>query len=76
LHRRKFSYNISNSIRWLARQAGITQALTMSHNKRMDKEKCGIFTKLNIISAFKRNKIMKFTGKWTELENNILSEVT
>ena len=27
-------------------------------------------------SAIKNNEFMKFTGKWMELENNILSEVT
>jgi hypothetical protein len=27
-------------------------------------------------SAIKNNEFMKFLGKWMELENNILSEVT
>jgi hypothetical protein len=36
--------------------------------------KCGTFTQWN--SAIKNNEFMKFLGKWMELENIILSEVT
>jgi hypothetical protein len=30
----------------------------------------------NVKSAIKNNNIMKFAGKWMELENTILSELT
>ena len=38
--------------------------------------KCGLFTKWNTTSAIKIKHIMKFAGKWIELENIILCEVT
>jgi hypothetical protein len=34
----------------------------------MGKEKCGSFTQGSIIQPFKKNEIMKFMGKWMELE--------
>jgi hypothetical protein len=36
--------------------------------------KCGTFTQWTITQLY--NDFMKFTGKWKELENIILSEVT
>ena len=30
----------------------------------------------NVKSAIKKNNTMKFAGKWMELENTILSEIT
>jgi hypothetical protein len=36
--------------------------------------KCDIFT--NGVLAIKKNKIMLFTGKWMELENIMLSEIS
>ena len=44
----------------------------------MDTKKCGIFTKSPFLyySAIRNNEFMKFLGKWMELENIILSEVT
>jgi hypothetical protein len=44
----------------------------MSLNRRMDTEN---FVYLHY-RAIKNNDFMKFTGKWMELENIILSEVT
>ncbi|KAL6081085.1 hypothetical protein STEG23_005416, partial [Scotinomys teguina] len=38
--------------------------------------KCGTYTQMEYYSAEKNNNIMKFAGKWMELENLILSEVT
>ena len=35
-----------------------------------------IYTKMEYYSAIKNNEFMKFLGKWVELENIILSEVT
>lgn len=35
---------------------------------------CSVIKQQTIIQLFKR-EIMKFTDKWTELENNVLSEV-
>ena len=37
--------------------------------------KCGIFT-MEYYSPIKNSEFMKFLGKWMELENIILSEVT
>jgi hypothetical protein len=41
----------------------------------MDTEKCYIYT-MEYYSAIKNNNFMKFVGKWMELKNIILSEVT
>jgi hypothetical protein len=37
--------------------------------------KCGMYT-MEFYSATKKNEILSFTGKWMELENIILSEVS
>ena len=42
----------------------------MSINQKMDKKK------LYLLNGLLKNDFMKFTGKWVELENIILSEVT
>ena len=47
----------------------------MSLNRRMDKKMWNIYT-MGYYSAIKNNEFMKFLGKWLELENTILSEVT
>jgi hypothetical protein len=47
----------------------------MSFNRGMDTENVSIFT-MEYYSAFKNNDFMEFAGKWMELENIILSEVT
>jgi hypothetical protein len=46
----------------------------MLHNRRMDKEMWFIYT-MDYYSA-KKEDILSFAGKWMELENIILSEVT
>jgi hypothetical protein len=46
----------------------------MSLNRGMDTENIVIYT-MEYYSAIKNNDFMKFTGKWMELENIILSEV-
>jgi hypothetical protein len=46
----------------------------MSLNRRMDR-KCGTFTQWNITHLLK-NEFMKFLGKWMDLEDIMLSEVT
>jgi hypothetical protein len=38
--------------------------------------KCSLFTQWNTIQLFKNKDIMNFAGKWIELENIMLSEVT
>ena len=45
----------------------------MSFSRGMDTEN---MVHLHIYSAIKNNEFMKFLGKWMELENIILSEVT
>ncbi|KAL6035626.1 hypothetical protein STEG23_036462, partial [Scotinomys teguina] len=45
----------------------------MPFNRRMDKEMWYIYT-MEYYAAEKNNDIMKFAGKWMELENVILSE--
>ncbi|KAL6074529.1 hypothetical protein STEG23_014471, partial [Scotinomys teguina] len=45
----------------------------MPYNRRMDKEMWYIYT-MEYYAAEKNNDIMKFAGKWMELENVILSE--
>ncbi|KAL6068055.1 hypothetical protein STEG23_032715 [Scotinomys teguina] len=45
----------------------------MPFNRRMDKENVVIYT-MEYYAAEKNNDIMKFAGKWMELENVILSE--
>ena len=47
----------------------------MSLNGGMDTENWYIYT-MEYYSAIKNNDFMKFLGKWMELENIILSEVT
>ena len=42
----------------------------MSINQKMDKKK------IYLLNGLLKNDIMKLTGKWVELENIILSEVT
>ena len=45
------------------------------HNGRTDTDIWFIFT-MEYYSSIENNDIMSFAGKWTELENSILSEVT
>jgi hypothetical protein len=47
----------------------------IAFNRGMDTESA-TFTQWSNYSAFKNNELMKFFGKWMELENIILSEVT
>ena len=47
----------------------------MSHNRRMDTENV-VHLHNGILSAIKNENILKFAGKWMELENIILSELT
>jgi hypothetical protein len=47
----------------------------MFHNRRMDMNMWFIYT-MEHYSAIKNKDILTFAGKWTELENIILSEVT
>jgi hypothetical protein len=52
------------------------ERIQMSLNRGMDRQ-CGTFTQWNTYySAIKNNKFMKFLGKWMDLEDIILSEVT
>ena len=46
----------------------------MPLNQRMDKEKCGTFTQCSNTQQ-EKNDILKFAGKWMDLENTILSEL-
>jgi hypothetical protein len=47
----------------------------MPLNRVMDTENVYIYT-MEYYSALKNNEFMKFSGKWMELENIILSEAT
>ena len=47
----------------------------MSFNRGMDTEMWAIYA-MDYYSVIKNNYFMKFLGKWMELENFILSEVT
>jgi len=47
----------------------------MPFNRRMVKKMCYIYTMV-YYSAMKNKDFMKLIGKWNELENIILSEVT
>jgi hypothetical protein len=47
----------------------------MSFNRGMDTENV-VHCTMEYYTAIKNNDIMKFLGKWMELENIILSEVT
>ena len=47
----------------------------MSLNRGMDEKMWYIYT-MEYYSAIKRNEFMKFLGKWMDLEDIILSEVT
>ena len=47
----------------------------MSFNREMDTENV-VHLQMEYYSALKNNEFMKFLGKWIELENIILSEVT
>jgi hypothetical protein len=38
--------------------------------------KCDIYTQWNFNAAMKKNEMLSFAGKWIELENIILSEVS
>jgi hypothetical protein len=38
--------------------------------------KCGIYETMEFYSVMKKNEILSFAGKWMELENIILSEVS
>jgi hypothetical protein len=47
----------------------------MSLNRGMDTENVSIYT-MEYYSAIKNNEFMKFLGKWIDLKDIILSEVT
>jgi hypothetical protein len=47
----------------------------MSLDRGMDTESVVFYT-MEYYSAIKNNEFMKFVGKWVELENIILCEVT
>jgi hypothetical protein len=47
----------------------------MSLNRGMDTEMWYIYT-MEYYSAIKNNKFMKFLGKWMDLEDIILSDIT
>ena len=47
----------------------------MFHNRRMDMNMWFIYT-MEHYSAIKNKDILSFAGKWMELENIILTEVT
>ena len=47
----------------------------MSLNRAMDKKNV-VCLQIEYYSAIKNNDFMKFVGKWIELENIILSDVT
>ena len=47
----------------------------VSLNRRMDANPWYIYT-MEYYSAIRNNEFMKFLGKWMELENIILSEIT
>ena len=46
----------------------------MSHNRRMDTE--NVVHTMEYYSVIKNEDILNFAGKWIELENIILSEVS
>ena len=48
----------------------------MFFNQGMDVEKMWFNNTMEYCSSIKTEDIMKFAGKWMELENVILSEVT
>jgi hypothetical protein len=48
----------------------------MSLNRGTDKDNVVIYYTMEQYSAIKNNDFMKFTDKWMDLENIILSEVT
>ena len=48
----------------------------VSLNGRMDAKKMWYIYTMEYYSAIRNNEVMKFLGKWMELENIILSEVT
>jgi hypothetical protein len=54
----------------------ILEATQMFLNVRMDTEKMWYIYTMGYNSAIKNNDFMKFSGKWMELENIILSEIT
>ena len=47
----------------------------MYFNRGIDTEKV-LYLHNGVLSAIKNNEFMKFLGKWMELENIILNEVT
>ena len=48
----------------------------MSYTRRMDIENMVIYTIQFLILAIKNEDILSFAGKWMELENIILCEIT
>ena len=48
----------------------------MSHDKRMGEKKAWFIYTIDYYSAIKNKDILSFAGKWIELENIILREVT
>jgi hypothetical protein len=49
--------------------------MQMFHNRRMDRENV-VYLHNGILVSYKNENIVSFTGKWIELENIIMSEVT
>jgi hypothetical protein len=47
----------------------------MSHDRRIDTKMLFIYT-MEYYSAIKNEDTLRFAGKWMELENMILSEIT
>ena len=64
-------YDLSSLI-YNSRELERTQ---MSFNRGMDTKNWYIYT-MDYYSAIKNDEFMKFLGKWMELENIILSEIT
>jgi len=63
---------IHSSLIYNSQKLGRTQ---MPFSRGMDTENVVHYT-MEYYSAIKNNGFMKFIGKWTELENIILSEIT
>jgi hypothetical protein len=63
---------VHNSLIYNSQKLERTQ---MSFNRGMDTENVVVYT-TEYYLAIKKNDFMKFLGKWLELENTVLSEVT
>jgi hypothetical protein len=58
------------------KEGEMTQTLYAHMNKRNLKKETVVFIHMEFYSAMKKNEILSFAGKWMELENIILSEIT